>query len=111
MRAPRRKAIKAIGAIRGVGVDHETGIIHHARFIAASMHDSQEMDALLTGQEQAGFADKAYDSADRKRAFRRRGIFYGVLEKAHRNRPLSTRQETMNRHKSRNLFAFINWGK
>ena len=48
--------------------------MHHARFTAANVHDSQEMDALLHGQEKAAFADKARDSADR-----RRGIFYGGM--------------------------------
>ncbi|MDQ7051876.1 MAG: IS5 family transposase [candidate division KSB1 bacterium] len=84
-----------------VGVNQETGIVHSARFTAANVHDSQEFDALLTGQEQAVFADKAYDSADRKRHFRRQGIYYGIMEKAHRNRPLSKAQKTLNRHKSR----------
>lgn len=99
---PTKKGNKGYFGYKGhVGVDHETGIIHHARFTAANVHDSQEMDALLTGREKAVFADKAYDSANRKRKFRCRGIFYGVMEKAHRNRPLSARQKAMNRHKSR----------
>ncbi|MDQ7054133.1 MAG: transposase [candidate division KSB1 bacterium] len=90
MRARRKKGNKGYFGYKGhVGVNQETGIVHSARFTAANVHDSQEFDALLTGQEQAVFADKAYDSADRKRHFRRQGIYYGIMEKAHRNRPLS----------------------
>jgi len=84
-----------------VGVDQDTGLIHHAKFTSAQVHDSQVLDQVLTGKEQAVFADKAYDSAQRKRQFRRKGVYYGILEKAHRNRPLSQRQRRNNRRKSR----------
>ena len=83
-----------------VGVDARTGLIHHAVFTPANIHDSKEFEAVLTGQERAVFADKAYASIDRKRDFRQRGIYYGILDKSFRNRPLSERQKRGNRRKS-----------
>jgi len=64
-----------------IGVDRATGLIHHASFTPANVHDSQELDNLLTGREEAIFADKAYDSAVRKRSCRKKGVFYGIQEK------------------------------
>ena len=34
-----------------IGVDRATGLIHHASFTAANLHDSQELDNLLIGRE------------------------------------------------------------
>ena len=84
-----------------VGMDRETGLVHHAEFTGAHVHDSQEFDQFLTGEEEAAFADKAYASAERKRAFLERGIYYGILDKGYRNRPLSVREKRENKRKSR----------
>ena len=84
-----------------VGMDVKTGLIHHAEFTPAHVHDSHKFYELLTGEEKAVFGEKAYTSADRKRAFRKKGVYFGVLDKAHRNRPLSGRQIRSNKRKSR----------
>jgi len=84
-----------------IGIDRDTGLVHHAEFTAAHVHDSQVFEQLLTGEEMAVFADKAYGSDERKRTFRAQGIYYGIQDKAYRNRPLSPRQKRENRKKSR----------
>jgi transposase, IS5 family len=67
---------------------------------SASVHDADTFDDLTSGEGQAVFADKAYISEEKKRDFRRRGILWGVLDRASRNHPLSRRQERRNRQKS-----------
>ena len=46
------------------------------------------------------FADKAYANDNLKRSFREQGVFYGILDKANRNRPLTMKQKKTNRRKS-----------
>ena len=65
------------------------------------MPDSQVMDELMEGYEQAVFADKAYDKESLKKKYCQEGKFYGILAKARRNRGLSSRQKRRNRILSR----------
>lgn len=67
---------------------------------SASVHDGDAFDALTDSEAHAVFGDKAYISEERKRSFRRRGVYWGVLDRASRNHPLSRRQEHRNRQKS-----------
>lgn len=84
-----------------IGVDQGTNIIRKKAFTTASPHDSQKRDELICGDEASVFADKAYDSDDTKRKFRKEGIYYGILDKGRRNRPLSKSQKKRNKKKSR----------
>lgn len=84
------------------GTDTHSRIIHAVTVTSANRHDGSQFDLLLHGKEQAVFADKAYYSEERKCFLRRRGIFCGILDKAHsRGKPLTYRQEERNRRKSR----------
>ena len=82
-------------------MDRETGLVQRARLTPANVHDSKEFEALLRGDERAVFADKAYGSDERKRRFRDQGVVYGILDRARRNRPLTSRQKRGNRRKSK----------
>jgi len=84
-----------------IGVDESSGIIRKGSFTAASVHDSQEFDKLLCGDEAAVFADKAYADSSKKRALRSKGVYCGILDKAYRNQTLSDRQKKRNKQKSR----------
>ena len=84
-----------------IGVDQGTNIIRRKAFTTASPHDSQHRDELLSGDEVSVFADKAYDADDVKRTCRKEGIYYGILDKGRRNRPLSKSQKKRNKKKSR----------
>ena len=84
-----------------IGVDQGTNIIRKKAFTTASPHDSQQRDALICGDEASVYADKAYDNDDVKRDFREKGIYYGILDKVRRNRPLSRSQKKRNKKKSR----------
>lgn len=67
---------------------------------AANVHDSQVADALLRDDDPAVFADAAYISEERKRDCRRRGVFYGITDRASRGHPLSRSQRRRNHRKS-----------
>jgi len=83
-----------------IGVDVGSKLIRRLSFTAASPHDSTELEALLSGDERAVFGDKAYPSKDLKEQCRQEGIYYGILEKAYRNTPLSGSQKARNeRHR------------
>ena len=84
-----------------IGVDAESKIIRKRTFTPANVHDSQELENVLSGDEKSVFADKAYANQKHKRAARALGIYYGTLEKAARNHPLSKRQKKRNKQKSR----------
>ena len=79
-----------------IGMDVESKLIRKRAFTTASVHDSQQFEAMLSGDENSVWADKAYPVEDAKRAARALGIFYGVLDKAKRNHPLSTKQKKRN---------------
>ena len=85
-----------------IGADEGSNIIRRVRFTTASVHDSQELDNLLCGDEQSVFADKAYANDSTKRTMRQDGIYYGILDKGRRGRPkLSGKQKKTNTCKSR----------
>ena len=84
-----------------IGVDMGSKIIHSRSFTSAQVHDSQETDKLLRGDEQAIFADSAYSIQADKRKARRKGVYYGILDKGTKKRKLSNKQKKTNRKKSR----------
>jgi len=60
-----------------IGVDVSSGIICKGSFNAASIHDSQEFDKLLCGDEAVVFADIDYVNSSKKRTLRRKGVYWG----------------------------------
>src|SRR5699024_1828418 len=68
---------------------------------------------LLAGDERAAFGDKAYASKDLEIQCRSEKTYYEILEKATRNNPLSSSQESRNERNRRvrrsveHLFAAI----
>jgi len=79
------------------GVDSQSGLVHTVKITTASVDDKEEMEKLLHGQERAVFGDKGYLSDQDKRAARKKGLFWGVLDKAKRGKALSRRQHRKNR--------------
>jgi IS5 family transposase len=84
-----------------IAVDPKSEFVSEFVCTPANVHDSQVMDELIEGHEQAIFADKAYDQEAFKKVWRKEGRFYGILAKAKRNRPLSSKQKKRNRKFSR----------
>ena len=84
-----------------IGVDQGSNIIRKKRLTPANVHDINERDTLLSGDEHGVFGDKAYGDKEMKKKCRKEGIYYGILDKGKRNHPLSSKQEKDNRQKSR----------
>jgi transposase, IS5 family len=84
-----------------IGVDAESKIIRKRSFTPANVHDSRELENMISGDEQSVWADKAYPRQEDKRAARAKGIYYGILDKATRGKKLSTKQHKRNRQKSK----------
>jgi len=70
------------------GVD-EDGFIHRQTVTPGNVHDSQERDTLLLGDETRLYADAAYSSAQTREKLARLNIEDRVQRKGYRNRPLS----------------------
>lgn len=100
-RSTAKNGKKHFGYKGHVGVDVESKIIRKRTFTPANVHDSQEMEKLMSGDEQSVWADKAYPREADKRAARKLGIYYGVLDKAKRGHGLSGKQKKLNKKKSR----------
>jgi len=79
------------------GTDSQSGLVHTVKVTTASVHDKQEMEGLLHGKERAVFGDKGYFSDQDKRAARKTGLFWGVLDKAKSKKSLSHKQKRRNR--------------
>jgi len=84
-----------------IGLDQGSGVIRKKAFTTASVHDSQKIDNLISGDEKSVFGDKAYAKDERKRQMRKNGIYCGILDKGKRNHPLSGKQKERNKKKSK----------
>lgn len=80
-----------------IGVDTKSGLVHSVEPTTAKDHDRSSLEDLMHGDEKAIFGDKAYVKDNDKRKARSDGIFWGVLDKAKRNQPLSSSQRKRNK--------------
>ena len=84
-----------------VGVDVESKLIRKVTFTPAHRNDSTQTEALVSYDEGALFADKAYFDSHHKYSARKVGWYYGVLDKPARGETLSGKQKKRNRKLSR----------
>jgi IS5 family transposase len=75
-----------------VAMDKTSRIIRRMIVTPANISDSTEADRLICGDEQAVYADKAYDSKPRSLDLALRGIENAIMRRGHPKRPL-TRSE------------------
>lgn len=81
-------------------MDIASRLIWQLTFTSASVHDKTQLEELLSDDERSVFADKAYAGKEFKRKCRKKDTYYGILDKAYRNRPLSGSQQKRNdRHR------------
>ncbi|MDP0562462.1 MAG: transposase [Candidatus Endonucleobacter sp. (ex Gigantidas childressi)] len=78
------------------GVD-EDGFIHRQSVTPGNVHDSQEHDTLLLGDETALYADSAYSSEQTREKLAQLGIKDQVQRKGYRGKPLSKEDRTRNK--------------
>ncbi len=87
-----------------VGTDIGKGLAHSIVVTDAAVHDSQVMDELLHGEEQAVYGDKAYTSEEKKKEYEARGVKWCVNRKANRHQHL-TQEDVEYNHKQSQIRA------
>ena len=80
-----------------VAVDQGSELIRAARVTPGQVHDSRVAEQLIQFDEQAVYADKAYDDAHRRLLLKHAGIEDGILHKSYRNRPMSRAKRRRNK--------------
>lgn len=78
------------------GVD-EDGFIHRQTVTPGNVHDSQERDTLLLGDESRLYADPAYSSQETRDKLERFGIEDRVQRKGYSGRPISEADKMRNK--------------
>src|SRR3954470_21678817 len=84
----RKNGRSRFGYKAHAAVDEGSGLVREAVMTPADVHDSVPADDLVQGDEEAVYADKAYDSEARRTGLRERGIEPRIMSQARRNRPL-----------------------
>ena len=83
-----------------VGTDTRKGLAHSVVVTDAAVHDSQVMDELLHGEEQAIYGDRAYTSEKKRQEYEARGIKWCVNRKACRHYQLTPEDVAYNHRQS-----------
>jgi len=83
-----------------VGTDPR-GIAHTAVVTTGRVHDSQVMDELLHGEEEAIYGDRAYINEAKQKAHEEQGRHWCVQRRGRRNAPLTDRDRRWNRRQSK----------
>jgi transposase, IS5 family len=86
-----------------VNVDRRHKLIRRYEVTDAAVHDSQILEAVLDADNTASevWADSAYRSAETEEKLAGRGLRSRIHRRAHRNRPLSEREQQGNRARSK----------
>ena len=87
----------ACGYKMHMAVDRKSGLTRRVITTTANTNDSTPADALVMGDEQAVYADKAYDKHWRRKALEERGIFAGLMHRPNQYHPLTPKQIAFNK--------------
>ena len=83
----RRGARSHFGYKVHLGVDADTGVVRRAVLTPANVAESDVADTLVSGDERAVYADKAYESTRRRQWLRAQGINDRIMHRSHKNQP------------------------
>ena len=70
-------------------MDKQSRIIRRLLVTPANVNESEPADQLICGDEKIVYADKAYDSKERRRRLTLGGIKNGIMRRGHPRRPLT----------------------
>jgi transposase, IS5 family len=93
----RRGSVLHFGYKAHVAVDQGSGLIRDQSFTSAEVNETMVADSLIKGDEAAVYADKAYDSHERSKSLKRRGIKCRIQRRANKHHPLSVRDTRRNK--------------
>ncbi len=91
----------ACGYKMHAGVDSGSGLVRRLVITPANINDTTIADELISGDEKAVYADKAYDKDERRESLERRGVFAGIMHRPGPWRPLTEAQVRFNRQMTR----------
>jgi len=92
-----RKDDNVCGYKMHTAVDRKTNLVRRVIITPANINDMTPADDLILGDEQAVYADKAYDKRSRRAALEARGVFPGIMHRPNPGYPLSRQQIEFNR--------------
>ena len=93
----RQHKDNACGYKMHMAVDRKSGLTRRVITTTANINDTVVADALVMGDEQAVYADKAYDKRARRKELKELGIFAGIMYRPHPRYPLSRSQTAFNK--------------
>ncbi len=73
-------------------MDKDSRIIRRLIVTPANVNESEPADRLICGDEEIVYADKAYDSKERRQSLTLRGIKNGIMRRGHPSQPLNPRE-------------------
>jgi transposase, IS5 family len=88
---------RSFGYKMHVGVDQESGIIRSHAFTPANTYEGHILPALVRGDEQWVFADKAYDSKENNNCLAEKKVGNGIMFHGHTHRKLTEMYRKCNR--------------
>ena len=68
-----------------IGLDEGSGLIRQAVLTPAKVYESEVADQLLSGDENAVYADRAYESKHRRKRLRDQGINDRIMHRSHKH--------------------------
>ncbi len=68
-----------------IGMDGVSGLVRGVELTPANVADTDVADALIMGDEKAVYADKAYESKERRKRLRACGINDRIMHRSHKN--------------------------
>lgn len=93
----RRGGVRFFGYKAHVGVDQGSGLIRSQRFTSAEVNDTVMADELIMWDEKAVYADKAFDTAERRASLKQAGIKDRIQHRPNKHHPLKSIQTRRNR--------------
>ena len=84
-----------------VGVDQDSGVIRKVEVTQARVSDHEVFNELLSGDEKAVYADKAYYDKQRAKELEAQGIKNGLMKKASMGKPLTQEDKRRNKRISK----------
>ncbi len=70
-----------------LGVDEDSLLVRRAVLTPANVYESEVADALVSGDEQAVYGDRAYESTRRRQWLREQGIEDRIMHRANKHQP------------------------
>jgi IS5 family transposase len=80
-----------------IGVDQDSGIARKTEITNARVNDHEVFDELISGDEKAVYADKAYYDKERAEELETKSIKNGLMKRGARGRPLSESDKARNK--------------